>query len=223
MRKLSMVVVAIAALAVPAASRAGFDLGVRIGYAWAGGDLGEPDSTSGIVKMSDFVSGQLPFQLDLGWRIVPSLTVGGYLSYGFAQPSGSWKTTFCDAAGVSCTNWTFRAGAQVLWNILPKSQFDPWVGLGTGYEMLTARAEDATDHIQYQVSGWEFLNVQAGLDFHLGRVFALAPFVMYSFGQYSDWDISSSLAPTQSAQMFSKKTHSWFQVGIRGNFDWGSH
>jgi hypothetical protein len=224
MRKLLMAMVAAAVLAVPAASRAGFDLGLRLGYGGAAGDVGTPTSTAPLQEMKNYVKSEVPFQVDLGWRVNRHLTLGGYLSWAVAQETGDFKTTYCDVSGISCGSYVFRVGAQALWNFIPMGTVDPWIGIGTGWELLNLRAEDATDHIQFQFSGWEIVNLQAGLDFHLGRVFSLGPFFMWSLGQYGSYEVSSSIAGLgESGSMFDKGMHSWYQFGVRGNFDWGGH
>jgi hypothetical protein len=204
MRKLLMV---LAVIAIPAVSHAGgFTLGLRLGYGAPGGDVG------GTWKMSDATSGQIPFQVDAMYRINPEFALGGYFSYGFGSASGAQQDQ-CDAYGVDCSTGTLRLGLQGTYTFTMAQQFVPWIGVGTGYEALaiTASGGGTTDSTDF--SGWEYLNVQVGGDYKFSPLFALGPYLQYSIGQYSNQEGTS---------IIEKGTHSWFNVGIRGKFDFGA-
>ena len=208
MKKFGLVIVALAVL-VPAAAKAQWTVGARTGYSKAAGDIGG-DST-GTFAMSDFTSGQVPIQLDVGYRLQnTALTVGGYVSYGFGSVSGNLKTA-CDTFGQSCSSSSFRLGGQLLYSFGDAKQpADPWVGVGMGYDGLTlSGANDVT------FSGAEFL-VQGGVDWRLAPQFNLGAFASFSLGQYSS--VSGSGAGT----IPDKKMHEWLTIGLRGTFGFGS-
>ncbi|HEY6097870.1 MAG TPA: hypothetical protein VIW03_00475, partial [Anaeromyxobacter sp.] len=72
MKKACLMLFALSLL-VPAAARAQWSVGARTGYAIAMGDA------DGTLKMSDMTSGQIPLQLDIGYRLQnTALTLGGY-------------------------------------------------------------------------------------------------------------------------------------------------
>lgn len=205
MRRFCLSVVALAVL-VPAAAQAQWSIGPRVGYALAMGDV------DGSMKMSDLTSGQVPIQLDLGYRIQDTaLTIGGYLSYGFGSVAGITKDQ-CDLVGVSCSTSSLRLGAQMLYSFGDaKQQMDPWIGLGLGYDSLTFKAvSDAT------LSGAEFL-LQGGVDWKLSPQFNLGGFASYSLAQYSSVSGNGG-----SGTLTDKKMHEWFTIGIRGSFGFGS-
>jgi hypothetical protein len=212
MRKLLMAVAAAAVLAIPTASSAGFRLGLRLGYAAPSGDVG--GDASGTIKMSDYIAGAFPFQADLGGSIGKHLTLGGYVGFGAGMLSNDMDNA-CAAAGLDCSVWTLRVGAQVLWNFIPDQLVDPWIGASTGWEMLYFGADNA-GHDSY--SGWEMLGLQAGLDFHVSRIFAIGPYLTYSFGQYGSYDTEVTGIGSSSGSIPDKKMHQWFQIGVRGNF-----
>mgnify|MGYP001488310875 CR=1 FL=1 len=95
MRKIMMMVV-LAALAVPVASRAQVTLGLRAGYGIAMGDAVKDG------KMTEVVKGQVPLQLDLGYRVTKEITVGGYFGYGFGVLGSAFKDQNC-TGGVDCS------------------------------------------------------------------------------------------------------------------------
>jgi hypothetical protein len=193
------------AVLVPAAAQAQWTVGARTGYAIALGDAG------GNLKMTDMTNGQIPLQLDVGYRLanVP-LTIGGYFSYGFGSTAGNFKNT-CDALGESCSSSSLRVGAQLSYSFAdPKEQMAPWIGAGLGYDKLTV-TEAGQD---LNLTGWEFLILQAGLDWRLAPQFTLGGFASFSLAQYSDLEIPG----VGSGSISDKKMHEWLTFGIRGAF-----
>ncbi len=205
MRKLLIV---LAAIAIPAASHAagGFTLGLRLGYGAPGGDVG------GALKMSDTTGGQIPFQVDAMYRINPEFAVGGYFSYGFGDVAGQAKD-ICDLYGSDCSTSTLRVGVQGTYTFTMVQTFVPWVGLGTGYEALSLTESQGGASATSDITGWEYFNLQVGGDYRFSPLFALGPYLQYSMGQYSNIEGNS---------ITDKGTHSWFNIGIRGKFDFGA-
>ena len=79
MRKLLTCLFAVAALSAPAAAHAQISLGLRLAYAPSFGDAVEDG------ELSDGVRSQIPVQVDAMYRLNPSVSLGGYFSYGFGQ------------------------------------------------------------------------------------------------------------------------------------------
>jgi predicted porin len=202
MRKLLMV---LAVLAIPAASHAGgFTLGLRLGYGAGGGDLG------GAYKLSDVTTSQVPFQVDAMYRVNPELAFGGYFSFGIGGVSGAMKDQ-CDAGGFDCSTSSVRAGIQGTYTFTMLQSFVPWVGVGTGYEALSVSASGSVNSVDY--TGWEYLNLQVGGDYKVSPLFAFGPYLQYAVGQFSN---------EEGTAIPDKSTHSWFNIGIRGKFDFGA-
>jgi len=59
-------------------------------------------------------------------------------------------------------------------------------------------------------AGFEFLNLQGGVDFLVAPRFWLGPYALATIGQYSD-------LPTGVTA--SKSTHEWIMLGAKASFD----
>jgi hypothetical protein len=203
----------------------GFELGARLGY---GIPMGEIEENS---DLSDSISGMIPLQLDLGYRVLPELSLGGYFMYGFGF-AGDDLSDACDnlddLPGVTadCSTHDLRLGIQAHYHFLPRKTLDPWLGLGVGYEWITFGTDISGGGRELDVSatgrGFEFLNLQGGLDFKVADGLALGPFLSFSIGQYSDSSASCSgnacADDSASEEIDSKALHQWLLLGIRGTF-----
>ncbi len=207
LRKLLLVAAAAAVLAGPARSEAQIGIGARIGYAFGTGDVAA-DST-GTVKMSDWNKAQIPIQVDLMFHVIPGLSIGPYFSYGFGQTGGDLDRA-CSATGMDCSTSVIRLGAQATYTLPPPLPI--WVGAGLGYEWNRV---DTGGQGEFTVRGWEFLNLQAGLDFLATPVLRFGPFIMLSLAQYDTGEVTGF----GSGSIQDKKIHEWFEIGVRGMFD----
>ena len=189
----------------------GFEVGLRAGYAIPIGKGG----ANATQNLSAGISGAIPLWLDLGYRATPELMIGAYGAYAF----GFLGDTLDRACGaVDCVTYDIRLGAQLHYHFLPGKEGDPWIGLGVGYEWLTFAASQGGQDASITASGFEFVNLQAGLDFapSKGVNFGLGPFVAFSVAEYSD--ASCSGAALGCPGDFSTTTHEWLTFGVRGTF-----
>lgn len=217
MRRLFM----IAALALlPLAAEAQLSLGLRLGYAPAFGDA-EKD-----VSMSDVAKSQIPIQVDAMYAVAPDLSVGAYLSYGFAKAE---FLGICDNSGVDCTARSTRVGLQAAYTFRNASpSFLPWVGAGFGYEWASLNAELFGVEAESSASGFEFLNLQAGADFAVNEKLSVGPYLQLSVAQYSSFETSEPVFDDTtgdylgnvktSGSIEDKGVHQWFGFGVRGRF-----
>jgi hypothetical protein len=207
----------------------GFELGARIGYGIPLGKISEESTTDN--DLSDGISGMIPLQLDLGYRVIPPLMIGGYVMYGFGM-TGDALSKSCDrakslGADASCSAHDVRLGLQVQYHIMPEGKVDPWVGAGIGYEWLTVGVDlsggGASQEQSSTGGGFEFINLQGGADFSVAPGFGLGPFLSLSVAQYST--ISSSCdgdgcgtIDSVSKDIDKKAMHEWLTLGVRGTF-----
>jgi hypothetical protein len=207
MRKWTPIALAAAALLAPSVSQAQLSLGLRAGYAKATGDLAKVDGAS--ISQKDFVSSQVPIQLDLDYRLFLGLTVGVYASYGFGSVSDA--AAGCSATGVSCTGRIVRAGAQATFTF-PLPLLKPWVGAGMGYEWARVARSSAK---ALTASGLEAFNGQLGLDLDLGYL-RVGPFLTYTLGKYDASTLGDATVGSADVQA---ARHGFLYYGLRLRVD----
>lgn len=197
-----------------------FAIGLRLGYGVPLGSI-DKNADGSSNKMSDGISGQFPIWLDLGYLITPNVMLGLYGQYGFGSLTGQIKTA-CDqasVAGVSCSISDLRFGIQGQYHISPAENIDPWLGLGVGYEMLKVSLSGGGQDGSLTDKGFEFANLQAGVDFKPMPKFGVGPFVSFSFGQYGSTSSSGSASAFGAGgDIPNKAVHEWLTFGARGAF-----
>ena len=204
---------------IPACPKPVLELGARTGVALPFGSVasGSP--------LSDSIGAQIPVQIDLGFRPDPHLFIGAYGSYGFVVPASG----VCQ--GGSCSGSDVRAGVEAQFHFRPGFRFDPWLGVGTGYEWLhvaswsSGKVQDGVDtstDANLTLRGWEIVNAQAGLDYALCTGVRVGPFVGFSIGEFENASQSSTLRGTEhasSTDIQQTALHEWLTLGLRGSFD----
>jgi opacity protein-like surface antigen len=212
---------ALAAVLLPAAASAQFTVGARVGYGIPGGtafdELDAATIGSGKIEMKDFVDyvWVIP-QIDVGFKLTKNFTLGAYYSYGMGHVKGSFADQFSDT---SASNQ--RVGVQALWSFAPGQPIDLWIGAATGWEWFSFEGTNALagGKVKATLNGWEFLTAQAGVDFNLGKSFAIGPYASYGWGQYSSYKFDVAALGSQSGSIQSKATHQLFQVGAKAAFN----
>jgi hypothetical protein len=213
------------------------EIGFRSGYAVPFGKIYErhdrPDD------LRHFASGQVPVWFDIGARISDKLFVGGYFQYGVVVFSDALerecvdleqrKATADEAVVADCSFHDLRLGAQIQFHFgKPGLRLDPWVGGGVGYEWLSLGmfyqgGGSATDgDLSETLHGFEFMNLQSGLDLRMSDSTAFGPFVALTLSTYriarsscdgdcGDWD-------HEWTSIDDEVFHQWLYFGIRGSF-----
>jgi hypothetical protein len=203
---------------IPECPKPTIELGARTGVALPMGSF-----ASG-VQMSDSLDAQVPVQIDLGFRPDPHLFVGAYGSYGFVLPASG----VCQ--GGNCSGSDVRAGLEAQYHFRPGRRFDPWLGVGAGYEWLhlaswsTGQRDgiDTSTDTNLSLRGWEIVNAQAGLDYALCTGVRVGPFVGFSLGQFENESQSSTVRGIEhasSTDIQQTALHEWLTLGVRGSFD----
>jgi opacity protein-like surface antigen len=205
-----------------AAQSSGLSFGVRAGYGIPMGKLGAVQDGAQSSVLSDGVSGMIPLMLDLGYRVNPNFHLGVGLQYGFGIINSD-KIGECS----DCSIHDIAITANASYHLSPDASFDPWFGIGLGYEILnvslsvdagTAGALDASEDI----SGFQFLILQFGGDFLASPNLSIGPFLSFSFGQYGSVDVTASQngsSRSMSQDLSKKDLHEWLILGIKGQFN----
>jgi hypothetical protein len=197
----------------------GFEAGLRSGYLLP---LGKMTGDSG-EDLDQGISGAIPIWVDIGYRVVPQAFVGVYGQYAFGF-MGDQLGPVCDASDqVSCSATTIRIGLQAHYHPIPESLANPWVGLGFGYEWLSFGVEGGGNEVTITGHGFEFANLQAGLDFKVTDNFYLGPALSFSLGQYSDVSADCSGAASMACasapeEIEDKALHEWLMLSVRGAY-----
>jgi hypothetical protein len=201
-------------LAAPAHADTKLELGLRTGYGIPFGNL----AGGGAGKVNDLIAGQIPLWLDVGARFSDHYYLGLYYSYGFGI-NGSAFSDDCKAAGsdVSCSTSDMRLGIQYAYHLKPPGELDPWLGIGVGYEWLKASESVGGISASTTAHGWEFVNLQLGLDVPVADHFTVGPFVTFGLAQYSNVAIATTIGDA-SGEVNDKALHEWLFLGVRGTF-----
>lgn len=204
------------------ATATGIELGLRTGYSLPLGSVGNaattaPAGSAQSLDMSTLFSGRLPIWLDAGYRITPNIYVGAFFQYGIVFPASN-ATTGCGNNQVSCSGHDLQFGVGAHFHFLPDEVFDPWAGLGIGYESATLSQSVGTQSGDTTVSGFQFLNLQLGGDYKAMPNLGIGPFVSLSLGEYSSASVTAG-AQSVSADIPNKALHEWLTFGVRGAYD----
>jgi hypothetical protein len=231
---LALGVTCVSSTVLAAGSDSGLALGLRVGYAIPMGKAGVvPAQDGGATDTSndglhDTIKGMVPIWFDAGYRINPALYVGAFFQYGFGLVNKD-KNEICNQ-GLSCSAHDIAFGANVHYHILPDAQFDPWVGLGLGYELVTASEsgsatiENTTFNVDGSATlkGFQFLILEAGGDFKATPDFAVGPFVNFALGEFTSWSSTATVSGTtqdQSGDLQDTGLHEWLTIGLRGQYN----
>ena len=194
----------------PAVERSRSDFGVEIGLRLGIGlPLGKYSETSN--DIGDDVPKLIPLTAELGLRLNRYVTLGLFGQQAF----GLVNADRCPV-GYSCSGSDLRYGLQLHIHFNRAGGADPWIGLGVGRESLTAKREKTGSSAETSLSGWEFLNLQAGVQFAVGSIFSIGPAATLSLAQYGSVTASSTGAPDRSADVTKPTFHQMVFLGLRG-------
>jgi outer membrane protein W len=197
----------------------GVELGLRLGYGIPAGKEGAMPGTAN-ANLSDDVSGIVPIQVDAGYRVNQNVYLGGVFQY---APGivGSGGNSVCQG-GVDCSVSNMRLGLNLNYHFGINTSFDPWVGLGVGYEWLMLSASQGSTSADLTGSGFEFANLQLGGDIPVSPNVVVGPFFAVSIGQYRSTSISGG-GMSLDQDLNPKSIHEWFMFGVRFAYDvWSS-
>jgi outer membrane protein W len=155
----------------------------------------------------------IPIWIDAGFRANPNIYVGLFFQYGFAFVNTDANADCTQ--GISCSATDVRLGLNLHYHFNPGTSFDPWLGVGAGYEWLSLNASEDGVSASETASGFEFANFQLGGDFAVAPNFGIGPFFTVTLAEYR------SLSGAMDADLATKSIHAWVMGGVRGVFDVG--
>jgi hypothetical protein len=208
----ALVLLAPAPAAAQSSPDSGPEVAVRLGF---GLPFGEIESGTNLDR---YASSVVPIVFEGGYRLDSSLFLGALFQYGFAQmknPNGT-----CDG-GTSCDGSVVRLGAEALYRFVPERIFAPWLGLGFGYEWLTANYTAANAAVSGSFTGYQFLILQAGGDYRVREKMFIGPFVDVSLGRFDHASGTvrvGNINTSSDRDIANTAWHTWVTFGLRGAF-----
>ena len=124
------------------------------------------------------------------------------------------EPNWCDRAGVTCSVSDIRLGIDAHFHLNPGASFDPWLGVGAGYEWLALSVSNGGQNGSLTTSGFEYLNVQLGGDIGVARDLAVGPFVSLSAGEYRS-ETMNGVTGTIAQDITDQSFHEWLLFGVR--------
>ena len=206
----ALVFAAALVLAHPAEAQVAIDL--KVGYGLPTGDVLTFGGSDFYGPMNDIWSGEIPIEVAGRYRFSPRFSAGIYFQYDPAMVA----SRLC-ATGMTCSGSDMRAGVEAVYGFLPDGFLNPWVSVGTGWQWTRFSLATGTQSAALTFSGWEYFNVQGGLDFNLSRTFAVGPYLGYFGGSYTS--VSSSLNGVGGSSAIDSEFrafHGWIQFGAKG-------
>ena len=178
------------------------EIAVGTGYTQGGGKLG-----GALGNLEDISGPGAAVELDLGYRIIPQLTVGAYGTFAKYQ-HGDAIDSSTDVLGAT-------AGLQAAWHFRPETSVDPWISLGTGWKGLWLNPSDGK---VTALQGLELARLQVGADYRLTRDIAIAPVIGGSVSMFVSQD---SPMTADYSEIQDKKVNITGFAGVSGRFDLG--
>jgi hypothetical protein len=186
---------------VPAVNN-GFEIGIATGYAQGAGKLG-----GNMASLEDISGPGAAVELDLGYRIIPELTLGAYGTFSKYQHGDNIDSN-TDVLGAT-------AGIQAAWHFRPDHSVDPWVSLGSGWKGLWLNPSSGK---VTSLQGFELARLQIGADYRLTKDIAIAPVIGGSLSLF----VSEDNAMTNDlTEIQDKKVNFTGFAGLSGRFDLG--
>jgi outer membrane protein W len=177
-----------------------WEIGVGAGYSQGVGDIGNNSPT-----LTDVAHGGGEIQLNVGYRIDPHWLVGVY-GTGSKYTLGSGTPDGSDV-------WSATAGVQANYHFLPDQEWDPWVGLGTGWRGHWISKPSGGTDIRH---GLEIARVQVGLDYRISPEFSVSPYVGASATMFLTQELAQQ---TSWSNIGDPNVNIFFMGGIMGRFD----
>ena len=205
----AVAVLAAVALAPPATAQVGLD--VKAGYSLPMGNVWGTSPWNPAIAMTDVWTGAVPLELAARYRFNPNVSAGVYFQYGPALlkspgPDGIGGTWGADV----------RVGLELVYAFLPDRTANPWFSIGTGWEWTSYSGNKGGVAAAVSTNGWEYLNVQAGLDVNVSNAFAIGPYVGILGGTYSSIGASGASTGFGGAiEPYARAFHAWLQLGLK--------
>lgn len=178
----------------------GIEIAIGTGYTQGVGKI-----STEMAKVQDLSGAGGGAQLDLGYRVIPNLTLGGYGTFAMFNEGSNLPST-TEVYGAT-------AGIQAAWHFRPARSLDPWVRLGTGWKGMWLNPQEGK---VTSLQGLELARLQVGLDYRISPEIAISPVIGGSAGLF----LSQNSQMTQNYdQLTNRKVNFTGFAGLAGTFD----
>jgi hypothetical protein len=170
-----------------------------------------------------YASTVVPIVVEGGYRIDPSLFVGLRFQYAVPQLEDP-NPTFACGGGNACRGSVVQLGAEAIYRVLASRRFAPWLGLGAGYEWLSAdyKTTNAATNLGFGGTNRGFQGlVQVGGDLRVGQKVVLGPFVEVAAGRYTRAEnrgFLGAMSGSMDVDITDVTWHGWVTLGLRAAF-----
>lgn len=158
---------------------------------------------------------QLGILGELGVRVSPEVTLGGYLGFGIGSTGNRFDGWCVDG---DCGAYSFRVGLMGQYTFAPWANVSPWIGYGFGFTASVANGNDRAFDFSYSYAGFDLAHLMAGIDLRpAGRV-GIGFYVDYSVGVYRAYHWDENDVTIDDGSIGDSKIHHWFSFGPRISF-----
>jgi hypothetical protein len=179
-----------------------FELGIGTGYAQGAGKLG---GTMGNLEDLSGPGGLV--EVNLGYRIIPELSVGAYGSFSKFQ-KGDQVVGNANVLGAA-------AGVQATVHFRPDRSVDPWLSLGSGWKALWI---DPVNSKSTSLQGLDLARLEVGAEYRVSPDVAITPVLGASLSMF----ISQQTEMTSSlSEIHDKQVNVTGFAGLAGRFSFG--
>jgi hypothetical protein len=201
------------AVAFPAMAQVSLDL--KVGYAVPTGSVQVASPVNPGETLASKWSGAIPMELALRYRFGQNVSAGAYFQWGPAFVA----STSCPPGG-SCSGYDMRFGLELVYGFTPGDRFNPWLSIGTGWEFSQLATSGGGTSSTQLWSGWEYLNLQIGLDYKVASAFAVGPYAGIIGGTYSNLKATFGDQPfNRAVDPSARSFHGWWQFGLKGTLN----
>jgi hypothetical protein len=196
----------------PPAAREGFQLGIRPNVQVPLGPA------FGDVDLSQLSTALVGVDVDIGWKVIPNLFLGGRTSVGIGGV-GDANDLICLDDRATCIAVRVGLGAEVQYHFRPSARMNPWIGYGFGLDVLTLNRSARTASVKSSFIGFDFAHLSGGLDWRLSRGFGIGLFVDFAMGMYFEESLTIDDGRDRSARASDSiddtAMHYWLSLGPR--------
>jgi hypothetical protein len=179
------------------------EIAIGGGYMQSVGDI-----AGGMSDVQDLAKSGGGAELQVGWRMTPHITLGGYATLSGYDTGSAVASTTDTAAGA-----TF--GMKADYHFLPSNRIDPWISVGQGWRGLWLGNDKKTEKY---LTGFDFARLQVGVDYRITPSFALSP---YAGAAATVFVGTGNEMDNSYKELDDKKVNFAFTGGLMGRFDLG--